>query len=131
MKGGHKEGTKTKMQGKSTLLHWWTSATPLSTSASQRMFERAISSVEIIVCFMNLYICDLLFLMTVSKHETKARRSCTQTARWFLEMTTLTWMVRNIPNRYAVEEITEEIDEAGIRVEKSNIGTIINKMVGD
>ena len=28
-------------------------------------------------------------------------------------MTTLTWMVRNSPNRYTIEEFTEEIDEAG------------------
>ena len=56
--------------------------------------------------------------MTGPKHETKARRSCTQTARWFLEMTTLKWMVRNIHNRYTIEEITEEIDEAIIRAAK-------------
>ena len=34
------------MWGKSTLLHWWTSATSKSTSTSRRMFARAISSVE-------------------------------------------------------------------------------------
>ena len=28
-------------------------------------------------------------------------------------MTTLTWMVRKIPNRNTIEELTEEIDEAG------------------
>ena len=28
-------------------------------------------------------------------------------------MTTLTWMVRNIPNRNTIEEFTEEIDGAG------------------
>ena len=27
-------------------------------------------------------------------------------------MTTLTWMVRNIPNRNTIEDLTEEIDEA-------------------
>ena len=27
-------------------------------------------------------------------------------------MTTLTWMVRNIPNRYTIQDFTEEIDEA-------------------
>ena len=35
IKGGHKEGTKNRRQGKSTLLHWWTSATSKSTSASR------------------------------------------------------------------------------------------------
>ena len=40
-------------------------------------------------------------------------------------------MVRNIPNRYTIEEIAEEIDEAGIRTEKSKIGTIITKKVDD
>ena len=85
--------------------------TSKSTSTSRWMFERAVSSVEI-MCFMNLYICDLLSLrslarMTGSKHETKARRSWTQTAR-FLEISTMTWMERNIPNRYSIEEITEE-----------------------
>ena len=57
--------------------------------------------------------------------------SCSQAARWFFEMTTLTWIVRNISNRHTIEEITEEINEAGIRVEKSKIVTIINKMVDD
>ena len=28
-------------------------------------------------------------------------------------MTTLTWMVRTIPNRNTIEEFTKEIDEAG------------------
>ena len=28
-------------------------------------------------------------------------------------MTTLTWMVKKIPNRNTIEEFTEEIDEAG------------------
>ena len=42
-------------------------------------------------------------------------------------MTTLTWMI----SRYTIEKITEEIDEAGIRAEKSKIGTIINNMVDD
>ena len=54
--------------------------------------------------------------MTGSKHDTRARRSCTQSARWFLEMTTLTWMA----NRYTTEEITVEIDEAGTQAEKVN-----------
>ena len=50
MQGGHKKGTqkqKKKKQGQSTLLHWWTSATFTSTSTSQGMFTRAISSVDI------------------------------------------------------------------------------------
>ena len=60
---GHKEGSQ-KRQATSTLLHWWTSATSkkyeyilanvtgtissvdIRTSASRRMFARAISSVE-------------------------------------------------------------------------------------
>ena len=39
---------KTRRQRKSTLLHWWASATFKSTNASRRMFARAIPSVEII-----------------------------------------------------------------------------------
>ena len=68
--------------------------------------------------------------MTGSKHETKARRSCTQTARFF-EISTMTWMVRSITNRYSIEEITEEVDEAEKRGRKVGIGTIINKVVDD
>ena len=68
--------------------------------------------------------------MTGSKHETKARRSCTQTARFF-EISTMTWMVRSNPNRYSIEEITEEVDEAEKKGGKVGIGTIINKVVDD
>ena len=43
-----KQAHKNKRWGKSTLLHWWTSATSKSKSTSRRMFARTISSVEII-----------------------------------------------------------------------------------
>ena len=42
-------------------------------------------------------------------------------------MTTVTWMVRNLNNRYTIEEITEEIGEAGIRAEKSKLVQSITK----
>ena len=41
---------------KSTLFHWWTSATSKNCEYIPDMFERAISSVETILCLMNLYI---------------------------------------------------------------------------
>ena len=42
-----KEAHKNKRQGKSTLSHWFTSATSKSTSTSRGMFARVISSVDI------------------------------------------------------------------------------------
>ena len=65
-----------------------------------------------------------------SEHETKARRSCTQTARWFLKMATMTWMVRNITNKYTIQEIR------GDRWSKNKCRKfiwvqIINKVVDD
>ena len=42
-------------------------------------------------------------------------------------MTTMTRMVRNITNRYTIEEITEEIDEAGIMTENSKLVQSLTK----
>ena len=49
-------------KGKSTSLHGWTSVTSArSTSTSQGMFGRAISSAEILLCLKQLYIDDDVF----------------------------------------------------------------------
>ena len=81
------------------------------------MFERAISSVEIIMCFTNLYICDLLFLEESRTNDRFKARDQSQ-KELCTNSTTMIWMVRNITNRYTIEEITEEIDDARIRAEK-------------
>ena len=49
-------------KGKSTLLHWWTSATSKSTSTSRWMFARAISSVETNLCLMNYFIAYFILI---------------------------------------------------------------------
>ena len=75
------------------------------------MFEKAISSVEIILCFMNLYICGLPFSQGVS-HE---------------------WQVRSTrprPEGAVHKQHQEVIDEAGMRTERK-MGTIIIKVVDD
>ena len=45
-----------------------------------------------------------------------------------ISMTTLPWMVRNIPNRTTIKEFTEEIDEAGF-VRQYNLFHLLMKML--
>ena len=69
---------KNKRQGKSTLLHWWTSAISKSTSTSRRMFAGATSSVD-----TSASTSRWMFARAISSVENiKPRwRSCTRTSR--------------------------------------------------
>ena len=96
---GHKEGSQ-KRQATSTLLHWWTSATSKKTSTSWRMLQEQSQ-----------------VWTYVRVHPGECSQEPSQV--WKIPRRQLTWMVRNIPNRYTIEElytnITEEMDDAGIR----------------
>ena len=111
MKGGHKE--KAQKTKESPLCCF--DGHPLHskvTSTSQGMFERAISSVESILCFMNLSICDLLFFEESRTNDRFKARD--QGQNWLYTNSTV--VVRNDDDD-ADGEKKDEIDQAGIRVE--------------
>ena len=105
-----------------------------STSTSRGMFERAVSSVEI-MCFMNLYECDLLFFEESRTNDRFKARDQGQK-----ELYTNCTVLRNFDDDVDGEKQPQPIQHRGDhrggrwsrkKGGKVGIGTIINKVVDD